>query len=336
MNEIGFIIPLIVGAFLAVNMGASGTAPAFSAAFGSRVIRKKYIPILFTIFVFAGAFIAGQKVSATIGKEIIPPELLTISVTTIILLAVSLTLLSCNLLKIPQSTSHTTVFSIAGAALFFQQLESDKLFFEIIPTWFILPIASFFICFGFGKWDKSREKENVEGSKSGMVKFLIFASACYVSFSIGANNIGNIAGPLSSMAVNYPVFSDEIDSVFLFSALCFLIVPYFGFGSAVLGKDLVKTTGKKLILIREKEAIVISVVTATLLLLASVTKGIPASLVQLNTGAIFGLGIARYGWRKIFFDNTTRMIWLIWLIAPLFSFILTIFLLLISRGINIL
>jgi sulfate permease len=335
MQDIGFIIPFIVGSFLAVNMGASGTAPAFSAAFGSKIIQKKYIPVLFTIFVFAGAFIAGQKVSSTIGNEIIPSELMTLSVTTIVLFAISITLLGCNLLRIPQSTSHTTVFSVSGAALFFQQLQSNKLFFEIIPAWFILPLASFFICYLWGKWTNKADSEIRSKSGAQATTFLVLTSACYVSFSIGTNNVGNIAGPLSALILNISTFP-AFEEAFLHAALCFLIVPYFGFGSAILGKGLAKTTGKKIILIYEKEAIVISLVTATLLLLASITKGIPASLVQLNTGAIFGLGIARYGWRKIFFDNTSRMIWLIWLIAPLFSFVLTVFLLLIANGINIL
>ena len=91
--------------FMALNMGASGTAPAFSAAYGSNILRLETIPGLFGIFVFLGAILAGSKVVKTLGKGILVQEKMTITVAVIILLSVSLSLLFANLLKIPQSTS---------------------------------------------------------------------------------------------------------------------------------------------------------------------------------------------------------------------------------------
>ena len=38
------LVPFLVAMFLAVNMGGSGTAPAFSAAYGANIIRKSLIP----------------------------------------------------------------------------------------------------------------------------------------------------------------------------------------------------------------------------------------------------------------------------------------------------
>ena len=66
------LIPFVAATFLAINMGGSGTAPSFSAAHGSNVIRKDLIPGLFGIFVFFGAIIAGKKVVSTIGGAGLP------------------------------------------------------------------------------------------------------------------------------------------------------------------------------------------------------------------------------------------------------------------------
>jgi sulfate permease len=336
LNTVALLIPFLVAAFLAVNMGASGTAPAFSAAYGAGVIKKALIPVLFTVFVFAGASLAGHKVSGTIGGEILPAGLMGTAITTIILLSVAITLLFCNLLRIPQSTSHTTVFAVAGCALFYRELESKKLFTEIIPAWFILPITAFAICWLTGKFLIKHSVHSHKKQKGwSFSRIAVVIASCYVAFAIGANNIGNIAGPLVSMIRKQDFIPAEIDPAMLLFMLVFSIVPWFGLGSAFLGKKLVKTTGRKIIIIRERDAVLISAVTATLLLLASVTKGIPTSLVQLNTGAVFGLGIARYGWRKIFFDHTSRMLWIIWFIAPLFAFLLSVFMLLISRAAGI-
>jgi len=45
------LIPYIISMFLAMNMGGSGTAPAFSAAYGSNILRKSLIPGSFGIMV---------------------------------------------------------------------------------------------------------------------------------------------------------------------------------------------------------------------------------------------------------------------------------------------
>jgi len=38
---------MIIGMFLGVNMGASGTAPSFSAAYGANIIKRLAIPGVF-------------------------------------------------------------------------------------------------------------------------------------------------------------------------------------------------------------------------------------------------------------------------------------------------
>ena len=61
------LIPFITAMALAITMGGSGTAPAFSAAYGANVIRKSIIPGLFGIVVFAGGVFGRQKDSRHYG-----------------------------------------------------------------------------------------------------------------------------------------------------------------------------------------------------------------------------------------------------------------------------
>jgi sulfate permease len=335
------LIPFFVAIFLAINMGASGTAPAFAAAYGAKLIKKSSIPILFGIFVLLGAFLGGQKVSATMGKEILSPELLNYKTTTIILLAVSISLAFANWFKIPQSTSQSTVFSVSACAVFYKSFEGDKLFIQVIPAWFILPLIAFSLMFVAGKffkrpiaYDDARINQK---RKLPLVKFFVLLSSCYVAFAIGANNVGNITGPLSSMVSNMDSFEGASLSFSLITSIAvFIIAPYFGLGSAFLGSKLAKSTGRKIVKIDSGEAVTIAIITASLLLLASVTEGIPSSLVQLNTGAIFGLAISKYGWRKVFFNHSNRIIWIVWFIAPLISFVLTGLMLILGRSMGLL
>ena len=132
------LIPFVLAMFLAMTMGGSGTAPAFSAAYGANVLRKGLIPGLFGIMVFLGAILAGKGTATTIGKELLDPELMSFAVVSIILFSVAISLLVANLFGIPQSTSQSTVLSVTAVAVYFHELNSKKLLLEIIPAW-ILP-----------------------------------------------------------------------------------------------------------------------------------------------------------------------------------------------------
>ncbi|MGD9898110.1 MAG: anion permease [Calditrichaceae bacterium] len=336
------LIPFIISMFLAINMGGSGTAPSFSAAYGANLIRKDMIPGLFGIFVFIGALIAGKKVVLTIGKGILPADSMTLVLTTIILLSVSLSLLLANLLKIPQSTSQSTIAALVGPAVYLDILQTEKLFFEIIPTWFILPVISFIITYVIGKYIynpvKSRGWINFDqiSSHKGL-KFVVILTSLYVAFSIGSNNVANAAGPLASMMSNdlgIPVESSSFNLIMIAATL--VIAPCFGIGSSLFGHRVLETTGKQIVEFGPLGASLVSFITATLLLLASVTKGIPTSLVQMNIAAIIGLGISKFGWRKVIVQTSVKKLVTIWIIAPLISLTLSFGLTLMAAEWNLL
>lgn len=320
------LIPFLVAMFLAVNMGASGTAPSFSVAYGANIIRRFSIPGVFGIFVFIGALLAGKKVSMTMGREIIDPDQMTLVVTTIVLLSVSLSLFFANMLSVPQSTSQSAVFSLAGAAIFLGDFNTRKLFTEIIPVWFVLPIIAFLLVLGLCALHKKLVTKWPGLGKPllhpRVTKFLVLASACYVAFAIGSNNVANASGPLAGMVVNELGIDPADDRSFLVIAILttLLIAPCFAIGSSLMGFRLVKTTGKGITQFGNNGAILISLVTASLLLMASITKGIPTSLVQLNTFSIMALSIHREGWKKTIFHRTLQRFWTVWLIAPAFAF----------------
>jgi sulfate permease len=316
--------------FLAVNMGASGTAPSFSAAYGANVIKRLAIPGVFGLFVLLGAIVAGKQVGITMGKELIPPEMLTPDILTIIFFSVGLSLLISNYLAVPQSTSQATVFAISGPAIYYSQLNTDKLLLEIIPTWFILPVISFIITLLIGKVLYKRFKEspmvNYEKvSNHFALKVLVFVSSCYVAFSIGANNVANASGPIASMVINELGIDASIDENFIMiiTVTTLIIAPCFAIGSSLFGYRLLQSTGKGIVDFGPIGATLIATVTATLLLLASVTKGIPASLVQLNTCAIIAVGISKIGWKKVIVDKTVRKFWIVWIVAPVFALVLS-------------
>lgn len=321
------LIPYIIAMILAMTMGGSGTAPAFSAAYGANVIRKSLIPGLFGIMVFLGAILAGKGTASTMGKGLLNPELMSFTLVSIILFSIAFSLVIANLAGIPQSTSQATVLAVTAPALYFQDLNTQKLFVEIIPTWFILPVASFFLSFFIGKYvykpmrrrGLTMPRAQNENMKP-VYKTILVLMSLYVAFAIGANNVANAAGPIAMMTANELGISADNSFILIMLLSTLIIAPSFGIGSSIFGHKIVKNTGKEIVFFGKFEAVIIAFISASLLLFASLTKGVPTSLVQLNVAAILGIGVAKLGTKNIFKRTQVKRFFTMWIIAPCISF----------------
>lgn len=326
------LIPYIIAMFLAINMGGSGTGPSFSVAYGANILKKGLIPGLFGLMVFIGAIVAGKNTSLTIGRELLPSDMMNYALVSIILLSVSISLLFANILGVPQSTSQSTILAVTAPALYFGKLNTSKLFIDIIPTWFILPLISFAICFLIGKYiyNPIRRRGYFLSPRTNnhpILRVFVVAMSLYVAFSIGANNVANAAGPIASMTLNEMDIIPTDDNFKLIMILSTLIVaPNFAIGASIFGNKIMQNTGKEIILFGKIEAIIIAFVTGSLLIMASVIKGVPTSLVQLNVGAILGIGVAKLGARNIFSKTEVNKYFVIWLIAPIMAFVFSLLL----------
>ena len=323
------LLPFLVAMFLAINMGGSGTSPSFATAYGSGILRRDLIPGLFGFCVLLGALLAGKNTAITLGKEVMPAESLNYTLTTIILFSVAMSLLFANLVGVPQSTSQSTVLALAAPAHYLGQLNAKKVFLEIIPAWIILPIVSFGLMYFVAnvvikKFDIKNPGYFMTIKRQSFFRWVVIITSCYVAFSIGSNNVANAAGPIASMITNELNINPTGGNFVLIMILATLIIaPSFGIGSSFFGRKLIVKTGVEIVEIGVVEASIISVITATLLLGASVTKGIPTSLVQLNMFAILALSITKKGWKATFSNKVVKRLWLIWSIAPAFAYFLS-------------
>jgi sulfate permease len=331
MNHI--LLPFIIAMFLAINMGGSGTGPSFSVAYGANVIKRGMIPGLFGIMVFMGAIFAGKNTATTIGKEIIDPALMTYPIVSIILFSVSISLLIANIAGIPQSTSQSTVMAVVAPAVYFNSLNSGKLFLEVVPTWFILPVTAFLISFLAGRFIyKPMRRRGLTQSRAQNANLkpiwngLILVMSFYVAFSIGSNNVANASGPIATMSANELNITGDKNFTIILILSTLLIAPNFAIGSSIFGNKILENTGKEIVLFGKFEAVIIAFVSGSLLLFASLSKGIPTSLVQLNVAAILGIGVAKLGPNHIFRKTEVRKFFLMWLISPIIAFAMAILL----------
>lgn len=313
------ILVIAITVLFAINMGASGIAPSFAATVGAKILKRKDAIILFGIWVIIGAVIAGRNVSLTLGKNLLPQELISFNVALIILGSAMLSLFLANLLKIPQSTSQVTVGSIMGAGVYFNRLYLNTLFFKIFPAWIILPLLSYTLTILTYKVIYPPRHKNLHLYEKILrndkkLKSISLVVGCYVAFAIGTNNVANAVGPL------YGAGFTEI-------ALGLLLVsPLFGLGALLLGKGTMETAGTEIVPLGLLSGTLVSFVTASLLIIASIL-GIPQSLVQLNLCSIFAVAGVKNGHRYTLDQHITRRTLLVWAVTPLLSFVLAYLLL---------
>lgn len=318
------IILIVLVVFFAINMGASGIAPSFAGAYGGKLIKKKDVFILFSLFVILGAVCFGKDVAVTLGKGLLPKGLLDFKVVLVIISSATLSLFLANILKIPQSTSQVTVGAIVGVGLFFQHLNQATLFFKILPLWIILPLSSFILTFLLYRIIYPPGQNNLHiyekiFSNETKLKLASLITSCYVAFAIGTNNVANAVGPLSGAGIISIAFG------------LVAIAPLFGVGALLLGKGTLETAGKEIVPLGPISGTLVSFITASLLIFASLL-GIPQSLVQLNLASIFAISCLKNGHRSTLDHHLTRKTFIVWIITPVLSVVISYVLLAVFVG----
>ncbi|MEJ2745330.1 MAG: inorganic phosphate transporter [bacterium] len=315
------IILLIVVVFFSMNMGASGIAPSFAAAYGGRLIRKVQALLLFSACVTLGAVTLGKNVTLTMGKGLLPQQIITFDVALIILASATLGLFLANALKIPQSTSQVTVGAIVGAGLYFGNMNYATLFLKVIPLWIVLPLSSYILTFLLYRivypplHDNLHLYQKIFANEKKLRMASLIAS-CYVAFAIGANNAANAVGPLFGAGI-----------VQMIPGLL-LVAPLFGIGAWVMGKGTMETAGCEIVPLGMVSSTLVAFVTATVLIIASL-GGVPQSLVQLNILSILAVGCLKNGHRHTLDRHVTRKTFAVWTLSPLLAVCISYLLLLV-------
>lgn len=304
-----FILIFVV-IFFAMNMGASGIVPTFSAVYGGRLIKKKYAALLFSIFVIIGAATLGRGVVKTLSQGIVPKEFINFDVCLIILASATLSLFLANILAIPESTSMVTVGAVVGVGLFFRHIQL-KTFLWLIPMWIGFPVISFIITFflyriiypphGKNLWLYEKIFSNEKN-----LRILAILISCYGAFAVGTNNVANAIGPLMGAKLI------DINIGLL------LVAPLFGLGAFILGKRNIETFGKEVVPLGLITSNLVCLVTGSLLIIAS-SLGAPFPYVQLNALSIFAISCIKNGHKVTLSHHITRRTMMVWTLTPLLA-----------------
>ena len=142
------VMAIIFGFYMTWGIGANDVANAMVTSVGSGAITVKQAIIVAAIFEFAGAFIAGGQVTATIRKGIIDPAAITGQPELLVygmlaaLLAAAIWLMVATSRGWPVSTTHSIVGAIVGFAVAGIGMEAVKWgkIGSIVASWVVSPL----------------------------------------------------------------------------------------------------------------------------------------------------------------------------------------------------
>lgn len=207
------ILACVVGAYMAMNIGANDVANNMGPAVGSKSISLKGAIIIAVIFEASGAVLAGGDVVDTVKSGIIDPNLISNSKTFIFvmisaLISSALWLHLATFFRAPVSTTHSIVGGILGSGVMaggFGVVKWEVLF-QIALSWVISPvfggiIAGLFLWFIKVNITYKRDKRS---AAKRMIPILMgFMCFCFSLYLIlkGLKNILNLL-PIYSLAIS--------------------------------------------------------------------------------------------------------------------------------------
>lgn len=299
---------IVFSIFLALNMGGSGFSISFTPSYGCGIISRYKAVVLYSLFLLIGAVVVGPRVVDTLTTKLIH-QIANPNSGLIILISACVTMLAANLIKIPQSTSFVMVGAFTGAGISLGKINFGKLLqifivailfslLAFILTYFIIKLLYPTRSINFRIHEKIATNQNI-------LRMFILSTDCYSSFAVGTNNVANVVAPvlISGAALN-PLW------------LLLIFAPFFGLGGLVFGKGTINTVSKDIIPIGEISAGIISFITSSFVIIASIL-GLPTPYVQFTTFSVLAISAVKDGIKVTAKKMTVKKILLVWIVVPL-------------------
>ena len=303
--ELISIFLLSAGAYVGWNIGANDTANCIGTTVGCGLIPFRNAAILIAVFAIVGAVFQGQHVMQTIGKGIVKTDLNYLAVC-VALICSGFFVTLATFFRIPTSTSQAIVGGVFGIGLAVGAEIDFSKFILIVESWIICPVLVMVLAFGlihFFRLFLQRFETSALLFQHGL-GWLAILSACYVAYSMGANNAGNAVGPIANLELLPPKFLLAIGGVSI------------AVGALTYGKKVSDTVGKGITRLDIPAAFVAQVSSAFGMHLFSFL-GIPVSTSSAIVGAVVGVGLVK-GARTI--SKKTLLTTLIgWALTPMLA-----------------
>ena len=291
MEAVFPVILILAGFYVGWNIGANDAANCIGTTVGAQIISYRKAVLLMSVCVILGGALQGHHVMKTVGKGIViseaqeyeaynneaagaefralfPDDRLPDKAILVALLSAGFFVTLATFSSVPVSTSQAIVGGVAGTGLGIVGFNAS--YFKLA----VLLAFGLYLLLG----RLLRQVSSVVWSKVMAVGVVL--SAAYVSYSLGANDVGNAIGPLLS---KYP---DKGLWLALLGGVAMAV------GAMMFGQRVTDTVGKSITPLDYGGALAAQLSAAFGVHLFSMA-GIPVSTSQAVVGGVVGVGLTR-------------------------------------------
>jgi PiT family inorganic phosphate transporter len=283
-----FILGVALSYVYAFVGGFTDAANAIATAVGTRAFSPTQAVIVAAVFELLGA-LSGTAVALTIGRGLVPPEVLTQTAVVAALLGAMAWSLFTYRRGIPVSETHGLIGGVVGVGLFAAGANAVN-WEKVLPVLAAIVVsptvgivgAIFLMAVIYRLFSgMSRQRGNT------MFRNLQRLSSIYMAFSHGRNDAQKPMGVLTiAIAVYVHQPTNEVPLWVILS-----VAAVAGLGVAAGGWRIIRTLGMRVTGLTPEQGFAAETSAATVLQIAS-EAGIPVSTTHTITSAIVGAGIA--------------------------------------------
>jgi inorganic phosphate transporter, PiT family len=288
------LVSIVVGAIAAalffdfVN-GFHDSANAIATVVGTRVLKPLYAVSMAAVANFAGPFIFGTAIAATVGKGIIQPEFSTVYVILAGLIGAIIWDLITWYFGIPSSSSHALIGGLVGSALIagglnaivFEGVEKTLVFMVVSPT------LGFVVAFGLAIGIMFYLRNSKPQLVNGLFGRLQIGSSIFFSLTHGANDGQKTMGVITALLIAGGFLDSESFVVPIWVILG--AAAAIATGTFLGGWRIVKTMAFRLTQLRPYQGFCAET-GGGVILTSMAWLGIPVSTTQAISSAIMGVG----------------------------------------------
>lgn len=298
---------LIAAFYVGWNIGANDAANCIGTTVGAQIVSYRTAALLMAVFVILGGTLQGHHVMKTVGKGIViaeaeayeahnksqvptdfqrhfPKNRLPDLAILVALLSAGFFVTLATFSSTPVSTSQAIVGGVAGVGMGIVGAQAEYfrvgVLLKIFGAWVISPILTMIIAFLMYILLGIALRKVRAIAWSNVMAIAVLASAAYVSYSLGANDVGNAIGPLLNK------FPDSGPPLAALGGVAMAV------GALSFGQRVTHTVGKSITQLDYAGALSAQLSAAFGVHFFSFL-GIPVSTSQAIVGGVIGVGLTK-------------------------------------------
>jgi PiT family inorganic phosphate transporter len=322
------VVLILAGFYVGWNIGANDAANCIGTTVGAQIISYRKAVMIMALFVILGGVLQGHHVMKTVGKGIVisdpvswqkahdseppaefrsffPDGRLPDMAILVALLSAGFFVTLATFSRVPVSTSQAIVGGVAGTGLGVVGFQADyfqlKVLLKIASAWVVSPVLTMVLAFVVYMLLIRLLRNSRSVYVSQALGISVVVSAAYVSYSLGANDVGNAIGPLLAKYPDKGLWLAAMGGVAM------------AIGAWTFGARVTDTVGKSITSLDYSGALAAQLSAAFGVHLFSMA-GIPVSTSQAVVGGVIGVGLTK-GARAVS-GKKIRRIFAGWIITP--------------------